>query len=445
MHTLLDVESRPRDITSLQSAASEVVGGWGPRPSVRLPADGGSLALPRTAEGIGAWVQGAPSAGPLTAVANPEPYRVLLATQPSFVMKLPDPSLEALIRLGEDPESWRRESATAYLTAAAVEDGERRYYGLARSTLVENKLGFGQSAFAQHEEVWFDDRDQFEESLADMVGDSAGASLRPEPGSRAWSSVVLLLTNAVDEIDLPSNWVYHLKVVGGLYAVDLEIEMNTGTRSRSIIKELQTAAPNGLVVSVKSVPGADDFLAVFLKAREGGFCTTMGTAETKNFSDYVLELAWALRAFNVASASAKITEDTPWTIIANEVRALQASYFELTKNADDSLDNNPYPKPKRMLDHLESLERLAKEHREKRAQLGARLADAAREHGIEIALFDGSRPDKGVLHCGKDRSTRPHVKVDDYKSAPDCGRIYFAVCTSCFTFVVDHIGLHDYY
>jgi hypothetical protein len=97
-----------------------------------------------------------------------------------------------------------------------------------------------------------------------------------------------------------------------------------------------------------------------------------------------------------------------------------------------------------MFTHISALERLADTYHRGSGVVGARLEDYARDHhGIEIALFDSSIKVQLELG-GRTYSAQAHVKVDDYTSPDRCGRIYFAVDTQNFMFVVDHVGLHDY-
>ncbi|MCM3535023.1 hypothetical protein M3693_12430 [Cellulosimicrobium funkei] len=98
-----------------------------------------------------------------------------------------------------------------------------------------------------------------------------------------------------------------------------------------------------------------------------------------------------------------------------------------------------------MFAHVSMLGELAQQYHDSHGVLGGSLTDAATQVGIEVALHD-----KGLstpaISTGFRTSLRagPHVKVDDYKSPTDCGRIYFAIDDVAFRFVVDHIDLHDY-
>lgn len=46
---------------------------------------------------------------------------------------------------------------------------------------------------------------------------------------------------------------------------------------------------------------------------------------------------------------------------------------------------------------------------------------------------------------GTELAKGPHIKVDDYKKPNEVGRIYFGYDKNSLRFVIDHIGLHDYY
>jgi hypothetical protein len=99
-----------------------------------------------------------------------------------------------------------------------------------------------------------------------------------------------------------------------------------------------------------------------------------------------------------------------------------------------------------MLSHLERLAKLAEEFGNGRGRLGARLEETGRQLGLDIALFDSNLKAPDIVVEGSVLSVRaePHVKVDDHKSPDKCGRIYFAVDSDNYRFIVDHVGIHDY-
>jgi hypothetical protein len=133
-----------------------------------------------------------------------------------------------------------------------------------------------------------------------------------------------------------------------------------------------------------------------------------------------------------------------WADAAKKARQLTGPHFVLTDRAVGMLDANPYPDAARMLDHLRRLSDLARRYHDAEGDLGGPITDIARsEHEIHIALTDkGLRPPKLAGFDGL--QAEPHVKVDDYKSPDQCGRIYFAVDKERFRFIIDHVGLHSY-
>jgi hypothetical protein len=120
-------------------------------------------------------------------------------------------------------------------------------------------------------------------------------------------------------------------------------------------------------------------------------------------------------------------------------------HIALTRRAVRMLEGNPYPDCGRMLRFFKSLASLAALYHSNGGSLGARLATTAlAEFGIEIALTDSRLDGIEIEHENYTYKVGPHVKVDDYKSPSECGRIYFSLDTVNYRFIVDHIGLHDY-
>lgn len=121
--------------------------------------------------------------------------------------------------------------------------------------------------------------------------------------------------------------------------------------------------------------------------------------------------------------------------------------FELSPRALGHLERNGYPDVERMLGFLERLADMAQAY-----HVGdmpsQRIADWAHsEFAIEIALHDDniSEADAYFTVEGVTLCNRPHVKVDDYKNAAECGRIYFGLDDEKRQVVVDHVGLHNRY
>jgi hypothetical protein len=186
-------------------------------------------------------------------------------------------------------------------------------------------------------------------------------------------------------------------------------------------------------------------LQVYRRARTGGYVSMVVDDGTTKFSEYVTEVGWHLREVRLLVEPKEPEETASWADIAPLILDLQSDHFVLSDRAVASLAGNPYSKPRRMYNHLRALAELANGHYDNKGRVPGGIAPAARAHAIEVTLFDGGMPATSVEHCDTEHSTEPHVKVDDYKSPADCERIYFAIDTTCGAFIVDHIGLHDYY
>lgn len=160
---------------------------------------------------------------------------------------------------------------------------------------------------------------------------------------------------------------------------------------------------------------------------------------------------------SVIAATVKALPDRPteyWGPDAlSRVDQRVGTSFDLTARARGHLAKNRYPLPERMLAHVERLADVAEAWSERKAagdDSDDRLEDwAYSAFGLRIALHDKGIREKDAYFDfdGLRLSNRPHVKVDDYTSASECGRIYFGIDErpddKVWRFVVDHIGLHD--
>jgi hypothetical protein len=137
----------------------------------------------------------------------------------------------------------------------------------------------------------------------------------------------------------------------------------------------------------------------------------------------------------------------------SRIEARIGESFALSDRAWGHLVRNRYPWPERLLSHVERLADVADEWSARKAAGDAaveRLEDWVRsEFGLKIALHDKGLREKDAYFVfeGQRLCNRPHVKVDDYASPSECGRVYFGIDErpplKVCRFVVDHIGLHD--
>jgi hypothetical protein len=128
-----------------------------------------------------------------------------------------------------------------------------------------------------------------------------------------------------------------------------------------------------------------------------------------------------------------------------EAREASTAAFCLTARARGHLTRNAYPRSDRMLEHLERLADMAEGWSAAQGEVGERLEDWARlTFDLRIALHDRKIRDSKFIHEGVELDNTPHVKVDDFTNANECGRIYFAIDGDPrWRIVVDHIGLHS--
>jgi hypothetical protein len=134
-----------------------------------------------------------------------------------------------------------------------------------------------------------------------------------------------------------------------------------------------------------------------------------------------------------------------WPEFVEILPALESSAFVVTPAAREMCSPSPYPDPERMWWHLERLAEAAEAWASQGCSVGQDLSTWIREnYGIEVALHDADLEEGGgrFFYDGNEYSREPHVKVDDYKSPEECGRIYFAYVAEEQRFIVDHIGLH---
>lgn len=119
-----------------------------------------------------------------------------------------------------------------------------------------------------------------------------------------------------------------------------------------------------------------------------------------------------------------------------------------TADARRSWRKDDYPRVDVMRAALVTLAQAAVEYRRVGCQLGMRPDDwFKREWELTIASTDQYMSKNGLADFtfeGKTLSRLPHVKLGDYTSPNEVGRIYFAMDSDKERFVVDHVGLKLY-
>jgi hypothetical protein len=238
-----------------------------------------------------------------------------------------------------------------------------------------------------------------------------------------------------------------MRIAAGLRRVTLDIRPSPEAKRANVINDLQAKPPDALLVWVEWVSHPEAFVRPYLAARPDGMAELLGSAgSTMTFDDHIAELQMHLRQFvSLVGQREQQPVQVTWSQAAVLIEELVGPHFVLTGRARAMLATNPYPRPERMLDFTRRLAATAKLYRERSGQLGTSIAEfALAEQALEIAMHDRSLSVPMISMDGRDLDPRPHVKVDDYKTPDQCGRIYFAVDHVDFRFVVDHIGLHDY-
>jgi hypothetical protein len=133
-----------------------------------------------------------------------------------------------------------------------------------------------------------------------------------------------------------------------------------------------------------------------------------------------------------------------WDEFHERLEELEHAGLLITESCRGMIRDNMYPDPARMWDFTERLSQAARAWRDLGGDVGNRLEDwIVANYQIEIAMHDGTLGSWTEFSFeGRSCSREPHVKVDDYKSPNECGRIYFAVDSEGLRFIVDYIGLH---
>lgn len=279
--------------------------------------------------------------------------------------------------------------------------------------------------------------------LVDFVDDLTAPSLaaRDPDGRPATALVVGDCPKPVQDSIRRRLWCHGVRVEAHLTQPERRADV---TRQR-----VETFVGDVLVVLERGCGGA---LGRLLAAANTGSAPLVLVGETE--VEYLLvELDEGLdaRAVDLLRLEIEAEEALPamdWCLGTEAVAALECDHFVTTPRCLKRLPSCSYGDVDRMLDHLRRLRRLSEKWSQQQGDVGARFENwASVEAGLDIALHDQELVRKGLQRFdfdGQRYSREPHVKVDDAKAFIDCGRIYFALDTSKWRVIVDHIGLHPY-
>lgn len=454
MHTLRNITERVVLLSAGPGDASGWPKGFKPKGKVHVPGQS-ALVMPGDLAGF-APVDGPGNVEaclPEITVSEARSAHALLLGSPSFVLPLEKPSTDELVGLGCDPAKFRSERARAFCLSVCVKlPSGSLIFGAARVVALENGIRMGSTLLLQSDDQWSRTLDEVEDRIISYLPFVAdGVHPKPEPNGKPWKKVVALLGAPHGEESAPSTWKSQLMLTAGLREIDLDIRVSPESARSIIIADLRSNPPSALLVWADWVAHPQVFIQPFVAARPGAKADILGSSDRSlTFEENVSELAMHLREVSpILEGEPENSEDArSWSEAAEQILALSGPHFLLTQRAVRMLVDNPYPKPGRMLSHVESLARVAMEYHQMRGDLGGRLSEYAMENeGIEVALTDSTINPPAVESItvnGQPVYAIPHVKVDDFKSSVECGRIYFALDREKFRFIVDHIGLHDY-
>jgi hypothetical protein len=292
---------------------------------------------------------------------------------------------------------------------------------------------------------------EFSLNILELLRDSA-SHYQPQPDARSkpWRVVTALLGGAKSDDMLPSGWQRDFQFAGGLHGISMDLRPNPESKRAAVINDLQSRPPDALLVWVNFITHPDSFINPYLAARPDAYASLLGSNEMPfSYDDQTVELLMHLAEIRRRSQASKPREIevTSWSEAKDRILALEGDHFALSDRARQMLDNNPYPRVARMLEHVQKLSRVAQEYHDRDGSIGRGLAAySITQHGIEIALTDKglSAPVVEIAGIAQSFTAEPHVKVDDAKTSDQCGRIYFGIDQERRRLVVDHIGLHNY-
>lgn len=373
--------------------------------------------------------------------------RLRLLSEPHLAFEGSVPTDSELIALGESSDRLKRVGARRLVLATVVDVGGRNIFGEAEAIYLENGITFGSARLLVFRDRWTEDLAELAEWLArDTEGCVASMEIRPEANSPPWKTVALLLGGGPSS-DLPSAWKRIFTFVAGLYCIALDIRENPDSSRAKVVADLKRTPPDALLVWARWIANPYAYIQPYKGARPSGSSQTLGQPRNIPLSFYedVYELALHLDSMSTLSSSAAYTPVESWPEARDQILALECNSFLLTQRARDSLMDNAYPDPDRMYTFVRRLSQVAAAYAASEGRLKGGIVAMAAAFEIEIALHDDSRTfSKITVDDGRELDPKPHVKVDDAKSADKCGRIYFAIDFDRLRFVVDHIGLHDY-
>ncbi|WP_446212416.1 hypothetical protein [Micromonospora sp. IBSANI012] len=447
MKTLSDVISGVRDIP-VQRAAEGWPPGYRPKAKIQVPGES-KLVLPGDPAGISAVGDFGESIFGRGAEESAS-ARGLLIADPVMVIPLRKPSQETLEPFSLEGSSRRVNPREVGLAACLRTSGSTLVYGVSRLLVAENALGFGSTLILRFVQSWTEDVHEFAVDVLGLCSDSAPHyEPKPDPKSKPWKTVTALLGGAKSGKLLPEGWQRDFKFAAGLYSINLDLRPNPESARAIVVNDLQSNPPDALLVWANFVASPDSFIQPFLSARPGGYASMLGSAahqysHDEHSAELLMHLGEIARSPQPEDALPNLAN---WKEAKVAILALEGKHFVLSDRARAMLENNPYPRPARMYEHIRKLSLVAKEYHNRDGNLGISLAGfSMAEHGIEIALTDKglSPPAIEIERVTQTLSAIPHVKVDDAKSPDQCGRIYFAIDQELRRLVVDHIGLHDY-
>lgn len=445
MHTLADLLTQTRSLSSVQETRGGLAGLVRPKSRLIVPG-GNSIALPTDLRGLErvSSIRAVPGLDETSALGA----RLSLMYQPGIAIALAPPDHATLVSLGLEPEKFRNENPRCVGTAVAfARPTSSLLFGTARMIVVENGLRMGSSEAVLLDDQWTDEIEDVEQVLLELYLEATSVRIGPEPGSPPWKTVVALLGGNSKSDKLPPTWQRDMRIAAGLRALNLKISPSPESARVRVIQELRERPPEALLVWVNWVAHPESFIQPFLVARPEAYAEILGSRESpREFPEDLSEFVMHLREISPTVGYSDLSPETvtTWEAAAAEIEQLAGPHFRLTQRALGMLKGNPYPMPGRMLMHVRALANLALAYHQANGQIGGRLSDLAMsDYGLDIALFDSSLTFPAVVLDARSLYAEKHVKVDDFKRPDRCGRIYFLIDDD-FSFIVDHIGLHDY-
>lgn len=327
------------------------------------------------------------------------------------------------------------------LNAAMLSHPSGPVYGVVTFLHHEGGLRPGSNSVAWIDGSWFTDRDDFAVALVRALSRSTPA-VHPsaEKSAYPWKLATLLLSGPP-----PTDTAEHirqLQLAAGLFRVSLRVEFDADARFKQLIKNIKSRPPHQLLVR-EHVGSGQRYIDDFHGYNPDGYADWI--SDGPHPDDLLRELICHLSLMSEMprGTSGPLGWREAGELISAIVSETQGALV-LSDRAKSQLVTNPYPEPRRMVDHVRLLAEVATQYRVD--AIGMRLEEYCASRGLAIALFDNNLnpPRLTVDGTVTDLRAAPHVKVDDYVAPDRCGRIYFAIDPGNARFVIDHIGLHDY-